>query len=85
MSKFFKSLGKGAKYVGLTFGAAAVTGVASEAANLAAILVSAGVPEAIAVIGSGYGVPIIGAFLATTVQQIIKHRDEIFTDTQDPV
>lgn len=80
MGKFFKSFAKGAKYVGLTFGVAGVTAIGAEALNLANILVEAGVPEAIAVIGAGYGAPILSSFLATVAQQIVKHRDEIFAE-----
>ena len=79
MKKFGKSFLKGAKYVGLSLGAAAVGGVAANVAELGTFLIGAGVPETIAIVAAGYGVPVIGSFLAVSIQQIIRHRDEIFS------
>ena len=73
---FFKSVIKGVKYVGLTFAAAGVGGVASEFLDVANILIQAGVPDAIAQLIGGLGAQAGSAFLAVLAQQILKHRSD---------
>lgn len=73
---FGKSLLKGAKYVGLTLAAGAVTGVGVEVANLGPILIQAGVPAAVAVLAANIAAPALGGVLAIAVQQLLSHRND---------
>lgn len=83
MKGILKSIGKGAKYAGLAFAAGAVGAVAQDLPGVADYLLNQfNAPELLQVVLSAYGVPYGVSALGIAIQQIIRHRDEIFNPPQ---
>jgi hypothetical protein len=79
MKKFGKSIFKGIKYAGLSLGAAALAGTNDVIPGfILDVLTKSGVPEVIAGVASGYGTPVLAAAILVALEQVRKHRDEIF-------
>ena len=78
---FGKSLVKAGKYVGLTVAGAAVMGAAGvfDSASLAQALLDAGFSEVLTPFVANYLGPLVGGYLAIALQQLIAHRDKLFS------
>ena len=79
MKKYLKSALKGVKYAGLVVASGALVGVGDVVPNLVVdVLSKVGVPEVVAGFAAMYGTPALAGVVAVALEQVRKHRDEIF-------
>ena len=83
MGKYGRTLLKALKYALLGLGAAALAGIGDALPGfLQDVLLKSGVPEAIAAFVGSYVTPYLAAVVAIAIQQLLKHRDDIFKPGQ---
>lgn len=79
MGKFGKSIWKGVKYAGLSLGAAGLVGINDVVPGfILDVLTTSGVPEAVAAVAALYGTPVLASAVLVALEQVRKHRDQIF-------